>query len=393
MARQQPIEEISATACPLFIVENFPPSVGGVESFNTSVLGEIATRTIGDRAKGGTLLLPPESRSWIFEEAPQLASAFDIPEVASGKQGLLEATLALIDTDPPPVIVIMRASKRLRPVLVAAHRTGIPVVTYVHGRTSTFDRWPRRFWWRKRTGLHLAARVATNSEYMARNLVSVGHLRREIEVIPLGIDGERFSPNADWRAQERENASIGESPLIVTVSRLVGAKGHRKVIDVFPALLEKFPDLKWWIVGDGPSRSEIESAIDRAGIADAVSMYGTLPDPRRALAAADLFVLLAEQEAFGLAALEAQAMGIPALVLEGSGLEEIVESGVSGEVIGSDQDAILKSLVAWLENGELRREAQKSAQTLARQYTWKRTTDQFLELITAVSSSTEKVGM
>jgi len=240
--------------------------------------------------------------------------------------------------------------------------------------------------------LHLAARVATNSEYMARNLVSVGHLRREIEVIPLGIDGERFSPNADWRAQEREKASIGESPLIVTVSRLVGAKGHRKVIDVFPMLLEKFPDLKWWIVGDGPSRPEIESAIDRAGIADAVSLCGTLPDPRGALAAADLFVLLAEQEAFGLSALEAQAMGVPALVLAGSGLEEIVDSGVTGEVIQSGRGAILQSLAAWIEHGELRSQAGKNAQNLARKYTWERTTDQFLELISAVASTIETVG-
>ncbi len=378
---------------PLFVIENFAPSVGGVETFNREVLGTLAARMIASKNDGGTLLVGPKSRAWIRAEAPEIARAFEIPEIPEGRDALLQATLERIAVAPPRVIAVMRASKRLRSIFQKARRAGVPVVVYVHGRTSTFDRWPPRFWWRQRTQLHRAARVATNSDWMARNLETVGHARSGIDVIPLGIDTERFAPDPVLRAAERNASALGTAPLLVTVSRLVGAKGHQRVIEALPTLLETFPDLRWWIVGDGPSRGEIEAAIANAGVAHAVTLRGSLPDPRGPLAAADLFVLLAENEAFGLAALEAEAMGVPAIVLAGSGPEEIVRSGKEGEtgaVLPVDRDAIARGLIEWIGDPERRRRAGIAARRLALDYTWEQTTDRFLALLEAVSRERDR---
>ena len=373
------------TAPPLLVVENFAPSVGGVETFNRALLSAWADRVDAGSDRAGTILIAPESRAWIEREAPAIARAFTIPELPTGRTALLDAALAQIaSNEPPSAVAILRASKRLSPILVKAQRAGIPSVVYVHGRTSTFDRWPPRFWWRKRTQMHRATRVATNSEWMAKNLEKVGHPRAQVDVIPLGIDPERFSPDPVRRAWERDSASLGDAPLLVTVSRLVGAKGHGRVLEAVHALLPEFPNLRWWIVGDGPSRAELEEMIETAGVEHAVKLLGSLPDPTGPLSAADLFVLLAEDEAFGLAALEAEAMGVPALVLAGSGLEEIVRDGVTGSVLPRDPVAIREGLRAWIEDRARREKAGTAARTLAAGYTWERTTDRFISLLESV---------
>ena len=368
------------SAVPLYVIENFPPSIGGVETFNRALFSEIAERISTDDAPAGTILVGPEGRAWIQAEAPAIAAAFEIPAIEGGKRVLLAAAEARLRHAPPSVCCILRASKKLKPLLPLADRLGVPVAVYVHGRTSTFDRWPPAFWWRRRTQLHRARAVATNSEYMARELGRVGHPRSSVTVIPLGL-AEQFRPQKDLRQSERNAHELGDAPLLVTVSRLVGAKGHARLLRVFPRLRELHPNLRWWIVGDGPSRDELTAAIEASGAKDAIWLRGAMPDPRPALAAADLFVLLAEEEAFGLAALEAQAMGVPAIVLSGSGPEEIVltESETeTGAVLPPDDEQITRQMLEWLGDRERREMAGERASAHAQRFTWAQTTDQFL---------------
>jgi glycosyltransferase involved in cell wall biosynthesis len=98
------------------------------------------------------------------------------------------------------------------------------------------------------------------------------------------------------------------------------------------AALEGLLDLRWSleIVGDGPARSEVESAL--APLGPRVSYRGALDEAAVAasLAEADLFVWPAVNEAFGMALLEAQASGVAVVAGASGGVAGIVVSGETG---------------------------------------------------------------
>jgi glycosyltransferase involved in cell wall biosynthesis len=96
--------------------------------------------------------------------------------------------------------------------------------------------------------------------------------------------------------------------------------------------LSRLIDLDWSleVVGDGPARPEVGSAL--APLGARVIWAGALGPAEIAahLAAADLCVWPAVNEAFGMALLEAQASGLPVVAGGGGGVAEIVVPGVTG---------------------------------------------------------------
>ena len=121
--------------------------------------------------------------------------------------------------------------------------------------------------------------------------------------------------------------------------------------------LSRLLDRPWSleIVGDGPARIEVERAL--APLGDRVTYAGALDaagvDAR--LAAADLFVWPAINEAFGLALLEAQASGLPAVAGASGGVADIVAPEVTGRLVPpGDADAFAAAVRDLLDDPALR---------------------------------------
>jgi len=99
--------------------------------------------------------------------------------------------------------------------------------------------------------------------------------------------------------------------------------------------LSRLVDLPWSleVIGDGPARRDVSSAL--AALQGRVNWMGSLDRKSVAerLAAADLFVWPAKNEAFGMALLEAQASGLPVVAGGAGGVAEIVVSGSTGLIV------------------------------------------------------------
>lgn len=108
------------------------------------------------------------------------------------------------------------------------------------------------------------------------------------------------------------------------------------------AALGKLLDVPWTldVVGDGPARPKVVAAL--AGLGERVRYLGELDDSAVAvaLAAADLFVWPAINEAFGMALLEAQASGLPVIAGASGGVDAVVADDTTGLLVApSDADA------------------------------------------------------
>lgn len=100
------------------------------------------------------------------------------------------------------------------------------------------------------------------------------------------------------------------------------------------------------MVGDGPSRPELEVLAGRLGLADRVQFHGHQRDPFPFHQTADIFLLTSHFEGMPNALLEAMASGVPAVVVDSSpGPLEYVEHGVSGLVVaGRDPEDFAQAI-------------------------------------------------
>jgi glycosyltransferase involved in cell wall biosynthesis len=135
------------------------------------------------------------------------------------------------------------------------------------------------------------------------------------------------------------------------------------------AALARLGDLAWSldIVGDGPARPEVERAL--APLRSRVAHRGALGEAAvaEALAAADLYVWPAINEAFGMALLEAQASGLPVVAGNTGGVVEVIASGVTGLLVPpGDADAFAAALRRLILDPEARAAMAVAAQAKAR---------------------------
>jgi glycosyltransferase involved in cell wall biosynthesis len=205
-------------------------------------------------------------------------------------------------------------------------------------------------------------------------------------VLPLLADPARwiefppFIETAPWRAARRERDAVRrllaerhnldiKAPWLIAVAMMRRGDKLRSYAALATALT-MLPPRRWQllIAGAGPAEAEVRALF--APLAGRVAWLGELAPPAlaAALAAADLFLWPAVNEAYGLALLEAQAAGLAAVVGATGGIPDIVADGVTGRLVApGDAAAFAAALAPLLEDpAPFRRWGDAAAERMAR---------------------------
>ncbi len=239
-------------------------------------------------------------------------------------------------------------------------RTGTPVVLMSETTAHDFQ----RRWWtelpkKRLLGLVGAALVGgrAHEEYLETLGLPSGRIFRGYDV----VDNDHFARGAQ-RARRQANTEEDRlglpRPYFLASGRFVEKKN-------FPGLIEAFAEYrrtvsKAWdlvILGDGPARQDIERAIERNGLQDAVHLPGFKQYDELPLyyALAGAFVHPSTTEQWGLVVNEAMAAGLPVLVSERCGCApDLVDAGRNGYTFDpGDPGDIARTLrrVSQVKNG------------------------------------------
>src|SRR5207244_8685903 len=123
------------------------------------------------------------------------------------------------------------------------------------------------------------AYIVDDSSVIKRQLVDKHVIApAKIEVIGSAVDLGKFKPPRD-RTKFRHEIGLGdETPLIGNVGMIRPDKGQLELVKSAPLVLEKRPDARFVIVGQGTGILKrginVRNAIDRAGFADKIIMAG-----------------------------------------------------------------------------------------------------------------------
>ena len=170
------------------------------------------------------------------------------------------------------------------------------------------------------------------SRSMRRDLLEMGCEPGKISVIPMGVDLQhRFVPSKEPPCAES----------LLFVGRLVEKKGLRYLLEAMPEIVEQSPRVHLAVVGDGPSRRELEKLSVDLDLRGRVKFLGALrnDDLPRVYQRAGIVIFPSvvsddgDREGFGLVLVEAMGCGCVTVVSDLPAMRDIVNQGLNGIVV------------------------------------------------------------
>ncbi|MBB3110012.1 glycosyltransferase involved in cell wall biosynthesis [Paenibacillus phyllosphaerae] len=152
-----------------------------------------------------------------------------------------------------------------------------------------------------------------------------------IKVIPNGFDEKRFKPIS------HENEVVQ----LITVCRLVPAKGLDILLHACADLKRKGHPFVLHIIGDGPIRPELEQLALQLDLYDDIIFYGYMLHPEEFMPFFDVFVLPSRAEAFGSVFAEAALCWLALIGTNVGGIAEQIDDGVNGLLVPPEDPAAL----------------------------------------------------
>ncbi|MCK5027881.1 MAG: glycosyltransferase family 4 protein [Candidatus Pacebacteria bacterium] len=210
-----------------------------------------------------------------------------------------------------------------------------------------------------------------------------------------GVDEDKISvvynafdvPNLLFSKEKlREKHKIKDTTLI-SVGRLVPWKGFKTLIEVFPKIQKKIPNLCLVIVGDGADRKMLELYVSKNNLQESVRFTGQLShnETLEHIAAADMFVLNTSYEGFSHLLLETMALKTPLVTTNAGGNPELIENRKEGLLVEcDDREALANSIYELLEDTQKTQKYSESAFNKVSKFTKERMLKSIVELLSSV---------
>jgi len=173
-------------------------------------------------------------------------------------------------------------------------------------------------------------------------------------------------------------------PQLLCLGRLKARKGFDLALTAFASIIQRFPQVRLVVAGDGPERPSLERQAARLGIAGVVDFIGWVDpgDIPKVVAKATAVVMPSRHEPFGLVALDAALMARPIVASRVGGLAEVVTHRETGLLVEPEDSAgVAEALAFLLENHDLAAEMGRVARERAQEvFSWNRCVSGYDEL-------------
>ena len=236
---------------------------------------------------------------------------------------------------------------------------------------------PQKNWFNKilmKAIIKYPTAVCSTSQAM-KKIVIKEFFRRDIDVIPFGVDLDLFSPNS----QVKEKFIVG------TIKSIEDYNGIDCLIDSANIVINDFKkDILFIIVGNGSLKKDMEEKVKMLNLDDKIKFIGFVEHGgvKKYYDMLSIFVAVSTRESFGVSVLEAAALEIPSITSNIGGLTEVNLHNKTGLVIEPDRPMRLaKSIVKLHEDNVLRKNLGANARKMViEKFNWDESINKMLKV-------------
>ncbi len=224
-------------------------------------------------------------------------------------------------------VVLAEFGYQAAEMIAPCAKANVPLVAHFHGIDAHGHKYLERYG--KYAGLfRSAAAIIAVSRHMHEHLLALGSPRDRTFHICYGVDMDRFDGN-------RKPA---QAPHFLAIGRFVEKKAPHLMILAFAKVLQKVPDARLTMIGDGRLWGACVQLVKALGLSGSVDLTGARDHDQVAgsLHMCTAFVqhsvtaMDGDSEGTPVAVLEALASGVPVIATRHAGIPDVVQHEVNG---------------------------------------------------------------
>jgi 1,2-diacylglycerol 3-alpha-glucosyltransferase len=266
------------------------------------------------------------------------------------------------------LLAYLTASTKRLPLIYTYHTSITDYTHYVKfiGGTSVMKYAAR---WFSAASTNLGDQIVVPSPKFER-LLHEQKVRRNIHVVPNGIDLSSFQTAKNPGSIRRKLGIKPDAPILLTVGRMDPEKRLDFVVDAFVRIAGNNPDVHLVFAGDGSARKSIESQALGTKVKDRIHFLGMvaraeLPD---VLHDADLFLSASTTEVHPISVIEAIASGLPIVAVKDEAFEGMIENDQNGYMVPLNLETYADTISALLTDREKLSRFGKHSAALSEKY-------------------------
>ncbi|MEO0796086.1 MAG: glycosyltransferase [Verrucomicrobiota bacterium] len=222
-------------------------------------------------------------------------------------------------------------------------KLGIPLVAHFHGIDASHYKVLNDFKEGYRALFDYASTIVAVSNAMKENLVAEGCAAEKIICNPCSPADHFFEISPNY-----------ESNTILAVGRQTAKKAPYLTLDAFRLAVERRPELRLCLIGDGELSEVSENLVKAWGLQDKVDLVGAAEPAQIQAKMRESFLFVqhsiraknGDSEGMPVAVMEASAAGLPVVSTKHAGIPEVIQNDMNGFVVEpGDTQSMAKHIV------------------------------------------------
>lgn len=164
------------------------------------------------------------------------------------------------------------------------------------------------------------------------------------------------NPDQSFFGIRKELGWEDDDIILGMVGRVCPEKGQIEALEAFALLKKQFPALKLLVIGEIKDKKyflRIEKKVQQLSLEEDVLFTGRMENILNAIHTMDFLIVASRSESFGRVIIEAMSVKTPVVAVCSGGIPEIIENGINGFLVPSNDPNDLVSVVrTLLENRE-----------------------------------------
>lgn len=218
--------------------------------------------------------------------------------------------------------------------------------------------------------------IVSVSKTTQKELVKIGFQEKNIQIVYNGLNKTGYSNKTPKKFS---------NPTILYLGRIKKYKRVNLLVDIYPKIVEKVPNVKLIIAGWGTEASHLADIIMLNPLYRKISLVGPVSNKEKKalLSKSWIFVNPSIGEGWSIAVIEANLYGTPAVSFNVSGLAESIKHGETG-LLAKDEEDLINKICEVLKDGNLREKLSKNATDWSNNFSWDHSAKESLQILETV---------